>query len=75
MTEPTTSPSAPAGISRDDRPIRLEALRLAVKTVENAPYYPSEGGKYTSVHAAADAEDLAVLAIAERYRTFLEGGA
>lgn len=72
---PTTPPSGQPGISRDDRPIRLEALRLAVQTVENAPFFPSEGGKYASIRAAVDDEGGAVLVLAERYRAFLEGEA
>jgi len=64
--EPTTPPTAAAGVSRDDRPIRLEALRLAVQTIEHAPY-PDEKVVYAHL-----ADTVAVMA--ERYRVFLEGG-
>lgn len=82
MTEPTTPPTATTpptestGVSRSDFGVRLEALHLAVKAMEHAPYFPSElGAKSPSIHAIADEEGLAVLAIAERFRVFLEGGA
>ncbi len=67
MTEPTTQATGSAGTSPANFDTRLEALRLAVKTVENAPYLDD-----CVVYAyLADG----VVFIAERYRVFLEGGA
>lgn len=76
MTEPTTPPPASAGVSSNPG-IRLEALRLAVKTIEHTAFTPAEGdpGRYTSVHDAATRAGTAVLDLADRYRAFLEGGA
>lgn len=76
MTEPTEAPPGRAGVSSDDRPLRLEALRLAVATVDSAPYYRAETTQPPADRIdVATREGTAVLDLAKRYLTFLTGEA
>ena len=53
---------------------RLAAVELAVKAMEEVPYYPTEGKvKYETVFAAAEDYGRAIVTMATAFVTFVEG--